>query len=457
MRSTRGSGTLPAVDELGLLDFIPRISPHFSAPEHLRPLADAIERACEQPVRAIVSTPPRHGKTETLLHGIVWLLLRDPTRTIAYVSYAVEFARSKSRRARWLAESIGLVLADDASRLEEWRTIEGGGLLATGIGGPLTGHGVDLLIVDDPVKNRIEAESATIRQRTWEWFTDVAYTRLEPGGSVIVVMTRWHPDDLAGRLAATGEWETIVLPALAEGNDPLGREPGAPLWPERWPLETLREIQSQIGEYSWASLYQGRPRPRGGTLFRDVTVYQEPPADGYRVSIGVDLAYTARTHADYSVAVVLAASGGVAYVLDVVRGQWEAPEFGRRLRALRERYPAASIGAFASGTERGALQFMRELGVPIRALPANTDKFVRAQPVASAWNEGRIRVPERAPWLGAFLDEVLGFTGVNDLHDDQVDALAAAWELLRGAPPAVAAVDLEDVSAVYGPERRRWQ
>lgn len=425
------AASAPPADE-SLLEFIPRVSPRFDRPEHLRPLAEALERTLREPVRLVVSTPPRHGKTETLLHAIAWLLLRQPELTIAYVSYAVEFARSKSRRARLIALSAGVPLADDAARLEEWRTIAGGGVLATGVGGPLTGHGVNLLLVDDPVKNRLEAESPTWRERTWEWFNDVAFTRLEPGASAIVVMTRWHEDDLAGRLLkqSAQRWVELRLPALAEEGDPH-RQPGEPLWPDRWPAEKLLEIRAQIGEYSWASLYQGRPRPRGGVLFRDVVTYQEPPRDGYRLAIGIDLAYTARTHADYSVAVVLASTAEAAYVLDVIRGQWEAPEFARRLRGLRERYPSAPLAAFASGTEKGALQFFRDLGVPVRELPVQADKFVRAQAVAAAWNEGRVRVPERAPWLAAFLDELLSFTGVHDVHDDQVDALASAWHLLH--------------------------
>ena len=420
-----------AHDRASLADFIVTLSRgRYQRPDHLAPLLAVLERCRTDTCRVVVSTPPRHGKTETLLHAIVWLLLHDPTRVIAYVSYAAEFARSKSRRARLLAADAGLPLADDANRLEEWRTLAGGGVLATGIGGPLTGHGVHVLIVDDPVKNRVEAESPTWRARTWEWFNDVAFTRLEPGGSVIVVQTRWHPDDLAGRLLAAG-WDSIVLPALAEADDPLGRAPGEPLWPDRWPAEKLAEIRAQIGEYSWAALYQGRPVPRAGTLFHDATVYDVPPRDGYMLAIGVDFAYSARTHADYSVAVVLARHGAVSYVLDVVRGQWEAPVFAQHLAALCARYQAARVVAITSGTEQGTVQFFRRQGIPIRALPAQGDKFVRAQPVAAAWNEGAILVPRQAPWLSTFLDEILSFTGIADRHDDQVDALVAAWTSLN--------------------------
>jgi hypothetical protein len=151
-------------------------------------------------VRACVSVPPRHAKTETVLHGIAWLLRRHPDWPVAYVSYAADIARSKSRQARDYAARAGVTLRDDSAALHEWRTPAGGGLLATGVGGPLTGHGVRLLIVDDPFKNRSEADSPTVRETVHGWFTSTAMTRVEPGGSVLVVHTRWHPDDLIGRL-----------------------------------------------------------------------------------------------------------------------------------------------------------------------------------------------------------------------------------------------------------------
>ena len=423
-------------DAGGLLGFIPAVSPRYVAPRHLGPVIDMLERAASEPLRVVLTTPPRHAKTETVLHAIAYHLHRNPELVIGYVSYAVEFARSKSRRARWIAEAAGVEIAADAARLEEWRTPQGGGLLATGIGGPLTGHGVNILLVDDPVKNRLEAESATYRERTWEWFNDVAYPRIEPGGSAIVVQTRWHPDDLAGRLIAQG-WDEVRLPAIAEEDDPLGRAPGEALWPERWPVDKLLAIKAQVGEYTWASLYQGRPRARGGAVFRDAWFYEDAdaPGAGYRVALGADFAYTSRTYADYSVVVALAEHEGRYYVLDVARHQVEAPQFGATLREYQRRY-RATITAHVHGTEQGIVDFLaRDYGLDIDARPAVADKFVRAQPVAAAWNEGRVLVPREAPWLDAFLDEVTGFTGVNDVHDDQVDALASAFAALLDDEP----------------------
>jgi len=414
----------PPVAALPLADFIPAISPRLGRPDHLRPLVRLLEELRSREVRAVVSMPPRHGKTTTLLHAIAWHLARDPSARCAYVSYAAEFSRSQSRKARLLAQLAGVQLAEDASRLEEWRTTAGGGLIATGIGGPLTGHGVDLLFVDDPVKNRLEAESPTYRERTWEWFTDVALTRLEPGASCVVVQTRWHEDDLAGRLVREG-WQYLRLPAI----DDEGRA----LWPERWPVEKLLEIRRAIGEYSWASLYQGQPRPRGGALFNGVWTYRELP-QGLRYAVGVDWAYTARTKADYSAAVVLAAdSEGRCYVIEVLRKQVRADIWLRMLSELRARYPLAAWHSIIAGAEQGIVDLAAREGLSIRASRAVGDKFTRAQATAAAWNAGSILVPEQAAWLDAFLGEVLGFTGAGDEHDDQVDALVAAYEVLRPA------------------------
>lgn len=421
-RRRRRSAAAPAIAPL--LEFIPATSPQFQAPRHLAALAALVERSLSERVQIVVSTPPQHAKTTTLLHGIVWLMKQRPERTNAYVSYAAEFASSKSKIARRIAERANAPLDPESNRLEEWRTLQGGGLLVTGIGGPLTGHAIDgLLLVDDPVKNRQEAESASIRQRHWEWFNDVAYTRLHQTASAIVCMTRWHPDDLAGRLIAQG-WEYLRLPAL---NDD-----GEALWPEKFPAETLHNIRAQVGEYSWASLYMGLPRPRGGTVFREPTYYEKLPEEGYRQARGFDLAYSRSKHADFSVII----SGRyyhqqqALYIEDVWRGQVES-----RVFANVAKLGQGQMHIYAHGTERGVIDmFVRDHRLPIVTHDARDggDKFSRAQPVASAWNNGRVLLPQAAPWLEAFLSEVLNFTGVADLHDDQVDSLASLWDAIAG-------------------------
>jgi predicted phage terminase large subunit-like protein len=384
-----------------------------------------VERVANgEELRVVIAMPPRHGKTETLLRAFAWLLSRDPSSTMAYATYGADLARSKSRSARRYARDAGVTLANDSASMSEWRTQQGGGLLATGAGGPLTGQGINrLLVIDDPVKNRQEAESALIRDRTWDWFTDVAFTRLEPGASAIVVATRWHPDDLSGRLIADG-WEALTLPAINDDNEAL--------WPTHYPLERLRDIERQVGGYTWASLYQGQPRPRGGTVFQDAFYYDALPDGPYREAVGIDFAYTAKSHADYSVAIKGRAIGERLYLTGMVRMQSELPAFGARLRALNAPRYLARIG----GTEKGVVQLLkRDLGIRLDTIPASTDKFAFAQPVAAAWNAGNVLLPRNAPWVDELLSEVLTFTGVNDTHDDTIDALGALHHALYAHKP----------------------
>lgn len=390
-------------------------------------IAELVERATREEIRAVVSMPPRHGKTSTFLHAFAWLLTLDPTRTHAFATYAQHLANSKSRTARRLAVDAGVSLADDAKTVSEWRTPEGGGLLATGVGGPLTGQGITGLgIIDDPLKNRLEAESALMRDRIWEWFTDVFYTRLEPGASAIVVATRWHSDDLSGRLIADG-WEYVNLPAI---NDD-----GQALWPERYDLERLRKIEKQVGAYTWASHYQGQPVPRGGAVFDGVTTYDALPEGPYRAAVGFDAAYTAKTHADYSVALSGRLVGDTIYLTGMTRAQAEAGAFLDQLAARG----IQRVTWFRSGTEKGLEAFMRSRGVMVDAVTATGDKFARAQPAAALWNDRKIAIPapgapEHGPWVNQLLDEVLSFTGLSDPHDDIVDALAALHHALIGQP-----------------------
>ena len=396
-----------------LLEFIPHAYPGFSKPEHLKPLLELLERSKTESVRAVISTPPQHAKSRTILAALIWLLLQDSTKRHGYVSYAQQFARDQSYIARTAAQQTGLELS--AESLDRWRTPAGGGLMFSGVGGPLTGSAIDgLLVVDDAVKNRQEAESALYRERTWEWFTSAALTRVHPGGSVICVATRWHQEDLSGRLIKQG-WENVNLPAINSNGDAL--------WPEQRPLEWLEGQRAQIGEYDFAALYQGEPRPRGGAVFRDAFYYDELPTTGYREAWGVDWAYTASSRADYSVALQGRVYGDMLYLTDMVRQQSEVPAFLAALKAKGVK----KVSSYMSGTEKAIEQFLGREGLHVNRLNATGDKFTRAQPSAAAWNTGRILLPRNAPWVQPLLSELLGFSGVGDAHDDIVDALASLF------------------------------
>ena len=426
---------------LRLGKFIPAISSDRIEPTWLRPHLVKLELLDGGRLRICVSVPPRHGKSDSILHWIAWALTRNPKLQILYATHTASFARTQSRVARRLAIRAGVQLSAQSNRQDEWETTAGGGLVARGIGGEIMGRGFDVIIVDDPVKGIREAGSAAARDAVYEWLTGDVFNRLTPDGSILVVHTRWHVDDLIGRLTkpdAELKFERLNIPAIAENdNDPLGRQTGEVLWPEKWPVEVLDE-RRKANAYAWAALYQGRPRPRGGQVFSEPTFYDNLPTTGYRVGYGLDLSYTAKTYADFSVLirgyvvtdVVAGKPRRRLYITQVWRRQCEAPAFSALAKtALAEK--RGPILWYASGTERGSAQFFRQQGVPVVVRNASTDKYQRAQPLAASWNQGNVLVPSDSPdWLVDLLGEVSDFTGVGDRKDDQVDALAALHDLL---------------------------
>jgi predicted phage terminase large subunit-like protein len=370
------------------------------------------------------------------LHFVAWLLAQDPALQIVYAMYGATIAQKKSRKAREYARLAGVPIAEDASSRADWRTgIADGGVWACGVEGALTGEGADIIIVDDPVKDRAAAESALQRQAVYDWWNDVGSTRAEPSASFIVCLARWHQDDLGGRLIEQG-WEHLNLRALDEQ--------GRALWPARFDATHLEKIREERGLYTWASLYQGEPQAKGGQVFAGDAITYDALPEAYALAGGVDLAYSERTHADYSVAVILARAGDLYFVVDCVRVQETAPKFQARLAALQQTYPTAVWRSYLAGTEKGTADLMGHLGTNVGAEKPIGDKFLRSQPVAAKWNAGKIFVPKAAHWLNAFLEEIKSFTGVKDRHDDIVDALAAAHDALVTSNAAMLARQAAD-------------
>ena len=387
---------------------------HNAVTETLTGVIERVNRGEE--VRLVIATPPRHGKTITILNGFVWLMLQDATRTHAYATYGADLSLSKSRLARQTALNAGIQLMGDSASMKEWRTQAGGGLLATGVGGALTGQGISGLgVVDDPVKNMAEARSMTYRERTWDWFRSVFYTRLEPGSSAIVVATRWHTDDLSGRLIEDG-WEYINLPAIE--ND-------VALWPEQYPLNKLLDIKRQLGDVVFDALYQGRPRTVTGDLFGEPHYYNELPS-AYKTVLAFDAAYTKATSADYSVILAGRFYDDKLYITDMYRAQTNAETFKERIKSYQSQH-GAKAHTRIGGTEKVFIEWLRSEGVKVDAQTTKGDKYSNATPLAAAWNRGDILLPRNASWLDPLLAEVMDFTGMDDAHDDIVDALVTAW------------------------------
>lgn len=434
-------------------EFMATHSPRLPPPRHLDPIINAFERTRRERVLTTIEMPPRHAKTTTCIHGLGWRIHVDPGARNAYCSYAQDLSFNKSRKVRQLARQSGAKF--ETENMAHWETIYGGGLAATGVEGPLTGKGIDgIAIVDDPIKNRSDAESKLIRDKVWDWFTDVVWSRLEEEASVFVVMTRWHKDDLAGRLLKgfedpeTGtivQFERIKLSALAGVGDPLGREPGEALWPSRFPRNKLLQARSIGGPYSFASLYQQEPQVKGDAIFtaepaRFVRAKWE--LDGHRILIACDPAATAKTSADHTAILVMAAKGYGenmnVWVLDHFRKQCSIPDTVRVLRRMQREYWGVAVGVESVGAFKAIPDLLREEDPYLRVLEITPlgDKFTRAQPVASAWNEGRVHVPTDVPWANTLIHEANEFTGVSDPEDDQIDALAHGFNTLFGAKAA---------------------
>lgn len=411
-----------------LEDFIVRVHPKFSKPLHLGAALDQLNAIYSRPIRLLLSVPPRHAKSYTVMHLIAQFLARDPTKRVAYITYSAQLSEEFSRKIREFCGDAGVELSTNVKASHHWETKRGGSVDAIGIGGTITGKGFDLLVIDDPHKNREDTESEIIRNTVFETCTSAGLSRLEPGASVIVIHTRWHADDLIGRLSKNTDegWVSINIKAISDE--------GEALWPERYDLESLRIIRAR-NEFDWWSLYMGSPRPRGGAVYATLEnqTYEKLPdgqPDGQ--AIGIDLAYTAKTYSDWSVAVSGLRYGDTIYITDVRRKQCDVKQFSSEIKDARSKCRGAPIWWFVGGVEKGVVTLLRALGIHVNAVVAKTDKYVRAQPSATAWNDGKIKVPFHAPWLAEFLSEVCSFTGVSDAHDDQVDALAALFHPLLG-------------------------
>jgi predicted phage terminase large subunit-like protein len=320
-----------------------------------------------------------------------------------------------------------------------------GGCVAAGVGGPITGRGADVLIIDDPIKNRAEAESPMIRRKVWEWYRSTARTRLAPGGSIVVVMTRWHEDDLVGRLLSADDqdWEVLSFPALAEADDPLGRWPGEALFPARYPATALARIRRDLGSYEWSALYQQAPSPSGGGLFKReyfqvfervggvFVLYggsgarQERLAERCRVFQTCDPAATLGERADYFVLGTWALTAERELLLmDVIRTRLEGPDQIGLIRREYERWRPAFVGIETKSLGLGTFQQLKRDGLPVRELKADQDKFTRALPIAARYEAGMVYHRRGAPWLESLETELTAFP--QGKHDDQVDMVAHA-------------------------------
>jgi predicted phage terminase large subunit-like protein len=423
------------------VEWLPEVTPTYTWDwAYLLFICGALQRVTTGDTnRLMIFCPPRHGKSALVtIRYPIWRLERDPTLRVIVASYNQLLANRFSRQSRRIAT--GRIELDRERRaVEEWQTAEGGTYRAIGVGAGITGQGGDLIMIDDPVKSREEAESAAYRQMVWEWYTDDLWTRREPGASMVLIQTRWHEDDLAGRILASEDgpnWTVINLPAEAEQGDPLGRELGAALCPERYDLSALREIRVVLGPYGYTALYQQRPTPPGGGMFKRewFDVVGAAPAQAARVRAW-DRAATDKD-GDYTVGLLIAKdSDNVFYIEDCIRGQYsdlaaekiiaqtaatDAERF-RNVTTWLEQEPGSSGKAVVQITIRALA------GYNVKAERSTGDKATRAGPFAAQCEARNVKLV-RGAWNAAYLDELCSFP--YGAHDDQVDGSSLGFNKL---------------------------
>lgn len=442
---------------------------------------DALEKGTLGCHRLLITMPPRHGKSwlaSTLFP--VYYLGKKPNRNVLATSYNQDLAKTFGRQTRDHAREPlvkqsypDFEMSEESKAVDDWRTTSGGSYYATGMGGSTTGRAATCLLVDDPVKAREEAESATQRNKAWSYYVSALSTRKqpEPDGTPpieIIILTRWHPDDLAGRIMETedwreGAWHHINFPAIKiteagikksvaqlPEDDPrhiptgdLSKvSPGkryyreaveTALWPDRFPVEELKKRQ-RLDPREFESLYQQSPFIQGGNLIKAQwwQSYKELPEINMLI-ISADTAFKKTETADYSVMIVagLSANGDI-YILDVVRDRYDFPELKRVAVGLNARWRGQGLRGFYIEDKASGQSLIQELrtesGISVIPVKVSSDKVSRVNAVTPLIEGGRVFIPEKAQWLDDFMNEMQTFP--NGKHDDIVDALSMALDAL---------------------------
>lgn len=391
--------------------------------------------------RYIVTMPPRHGKSEFISNWLpAWYLDAFPEHRVILASYSAKFASKWGRKVRTTLESNRQVLCTvrmDSRKAERFDLWEGGGMITAGVGGPITGEGAHLLIIDDPVKNWKEAQSESTRESIIDWFNSTAYTRLEPNATVILLMTRWHEDDLAGYLIDEHEdsWVVINLPALAENEDALGRSDGEALCPERYKTEDLNKIKEAVGTRVWNGLYQQRPVPDDGDHWKrsDWRFYEKAPEKFDELIQSWDLTFKEKRQSktgkvDYVVGQVWGRVGRNLYLLDQVRGQWGFTKSIEMIIALTLKWPLARRKLIEDKANGPAVEDqLKDSITGMRLVNPEGGKVSRVTACEPTIQSGHVHLPhpKLASWIEGFIDEAASF-GPGAKHDDQVDAASQA-------------------------------
>lgn len=439
-----------------LLAFVMKVNPAYKPGWVHRVLCRKLEKFAQdiadgKSPRLMIWMPPRHGKSELASRSFPpWFLGKFPHMEVIACSYAASLALKFSRKARSLAREpfyknlFNVELDPEQQSAENWLTTKGGGYMPAGVQGPITGNGAHCLLIDDPVKNREEADSANTQESIKDWYTSTAYTRLAPGGGVCIIQTRWSDADLSGwqiqeMLDGSEEnWEVLNFPAIATKDEPF-RKAGEALHPDRYPIEALRRIERVVGERDFGALYQQNPVPDEGAYFtkdmiRNYRTVDLPEPSVLTYYTAWDFAIAKGEENDYTVGITVAFDKqDRIFIVDVQRGKWDSYEIVEKILDTFEAFRPAQVG-MEKGQISHAIGPHLEARIRERNLyefpfseesllkPGRKDKQLRARSIQGRMRQGRVFFPEDAAFRADLIHELLRFpSGTND---DQVDALA---------------------------------
>ncbi len=416
-------------------------------------LLDRLEALSQGEIdRLMVLMPPGSAKsTYASVLFPAWWFVQHPKSSVIAASHTADLAAHFGRQVRALVTEhsavLGYRLNADNRAASRWQTSTQGEYFATGVRGPITGRRADLAIIDDPIKSLLDAESAVQRERLWDWYRSDLTTRLKPRARVVLIMTRWHEDDLAGRLLnqEASEWRLLRLPALAEADDPLGRRIGEPLWPDWEGRDALERKRAAVGNRIWSALYQQSPRPLQGSLFNisRIEVMDTLPVGLAGPAVRAwDLAATverAGNDPDWTAGVkMLRDPEGRWIILDVVRLRGSPRQVEQAIlqtATFGGRAVTISLPEDPGQAGKNQVSYLTRMlgGYSVVASRETGSKVVRATPLAAQMETGNVLMV-RANWNTALVEELRGFPFGR--KDDQVDALARAFHLLSDRQPS---------------------
>lgn len=425
----------------GLIDFTKYTNPSYEAAIHHLLIAEKLEAVERGEIkRLMITMPPRHGKSELASRRFpAYFMGRNTGKQIIAASYNSDLSNDFGREVRNIVDSpefgalFPVKLSQDSKAANRWHTDSGGMYVAAGVGTAITGRGADILLIDDPFKDREEADSENRRERVWDWYTSTAYTRLMPGGAIVIINTRWHDDDLSGKLLAEQDhggdkWDLLSLPAINSNGDAL--------WPSWYPLDRLEQIRNVLPARDWNSLYQQNPIPDDGDYFKSAWFgeYDQLP-EKMQIYGASDYAVTDgggdwTEHGIFGVDL-----NSNVYVLDWWRGQTAADAWIESQCDLIVKHEPliwfGESGPIRRSVEPFMIRRMSERGAFCRMewMASISDKPTRARSIQAVASMGKLFLPKNAVWKGEVLAQLLRFPAGK--HDDAVDVFSLIGRALQ--------------------------